>query len=386
MAMSKAGNRTNRPIRHRDGWRIRWTDEHGIRRSEKYAETDYELADVRLAGHIQRVREIKIGLRTGTIPDRSFRELAKLYKAEYAPTKRSVKTIISIIDVHLLPFFGALLLREISSLHVQRFIASRGHLAKKTVANFLTLLRAMLYEAHSIGWLAVAPKIKVPRCRRDEFEYRYLRNDDEIRRFLSAAREEGEAVWIMYKTAVYLGPRAGELAALQPGDVDLQNGLVTIQRSFNGPTKSGDLRRIPIFNVLRADLIAWMLKVQSMPVVFPNGRGKMHTPSARVFQEILHRVLDRAGFPTIERNGKRHRYITFHGLRHTFASHFMMRGGDLYTLKALLGHKNIEMTQRYAHLAPHVFEGERDRFGTASDASGELISLPIARSRENKHG
>jgi hypothetical protein len=45
-------------------------------------------------------------------------------------------------------------------------------------------------------------------------------------------------------------------------------------------------------------------------------------------------------------------YIGIHGLRHTFASHYMMRGGSIYDLKSLLGHASIETTMRYAHLSP----------------------------------
>jgi len=41
----------------------------------------------------------------------------------------------------------------------------------------------------------------------------------------------------------------------------------------------------------------------------------------------------------------------FHDLRHTFASHFVMRGGSLKELQEVLGHKNITMTMRYAHLS-----------------------------------
>ena len=41
-----------------------------------------------------------------------------------------------------------------------------------------------------------------------------------------------------------------------------------------------------------------------------------------------------------------------HVLRHTFASHFVMRGGSIPVLQKLLGHKNISMTMRYAHLSP----------------------------------
>ena len=43
----------------------------------------------------------------------------------------------------------------------------------------------------------------------------------------------------------------------------------------------------------------------------------------------------------------------FHDLRHTFASWYMMNGGDLYELAKILGHSNIKMTERYAKLARH---------------------------------
>ena len=41
-----------------------------------------------------------------------------------------------------------------------------------------------------------------------------------------------------------------------------------------------------------------------------------------------------------------------HVLRHTFASHFMMNGGNILTLQRILGHSNLTMTMKYAHLAP----------------------------------
>lgn len=49
-----------------------------------------------------------------------------------------------------------------------------------------------------------------------------------------------------------------------------------------------------------------------------------------------------------------------HSLRHTFASHFMMSGGNILTLQRILGHQSLTMTMRYAHLAPdHLQEAKR---------------------------
>src|SRR6266851_4957381 len=50
--------------------------------------------------------------------------------------------------------------------------------------------------------------------------------------------------------------------------------------------------------------------------------------------------------------------FTFHDCRHHFASWFMMRGGKLQALQAILGHRSLAMTTRYAHLSPDHIRGE----------------------------
>ena len=51
----------------------------------------------------------------------------------------------------------------------------------------------------------------------------------------------------------------------------------------------------------------------------------------------------------------------FHDLRHTFASHYIMNAGNLYTLSKILGHRDVKMTQRYAKLSPDFIQAEMDR-------------------------
>ena len=51
----------------------------------------------------------------------------------------------------------------------------------------------------------------------------------------------------------------------------------------------------------------------------------------------------------------------FHNLRHPYASWIVIAGVDLYRVKELLGHKSIESTMRYSHLAPHNIKGDVER-------------------------
>lgn len=75
----------------------------------------------------------------------------------------------------------------------------------------------------------------------------------------------------------------------------------------------------------------------------------------------------------VEHGGKTRRYLVFHDTRHTFASHWMMKGGDIFRLQKILGHKSMQMTQRYAHLAPAVFAGDHGRLGAAIPTSGGAV-------------
>jgi integrase len=355
-----------RPVKHYNKWRIRWTDETGKRRSEVH--DTYQDALLRLRQHQARVQEVRRGLRSPEPPRRTFEDLATYWLENRSIHKRSKKDDQCIIR-SLRSFFGPTPLQDIGvekgdayQKWVQHNSISGKPLDKKTVANHLTLLISMLRLAVDLGWIRKAPKIRKPKVPLISKDFRYLRTQEEITSFLDAARAEGDMIFTLYATAVYTGMRAGELAGLRWDDVDFVNRVITVQRSFDTPTKTESIRHVPILDPLLPVLREWRLK-QPNALVFPNQRGAMLGKSARAFQEVLHRVLDRAEFPKTQRNGRTIRYITFHSIRHTFASHWVLHCGDLFRLQKILGHSDIRMTQRYSHLAPDAYTGGYARLG-----------------------
>lgn len=124
LGMEQHMARTSRPTPQpfRDGWRIRWTDARGKRRSEVYAnERD---AKFKLDSHLLEAQQVKRGLRGLAIPDKTFNALADHWLKTRAKRKRSEKDDISIIKSRLRPFFGTYKLREITLDVVDEFIAA----------------------------------------------------------------------------------------------------------------------------------------------------------------------------------------------------------------------------------------------------------------------
>jgi integrase len=368
-----------RPRRHGDKWRVRPLNEFGKR--ESYVFDDYNAALAKLAERQHVVAQVKRGLRSPDPPAKRFGELCDYWEQNRAPQKRSGKHDESIIRCHLRPALGSVLVRDFAGekgvTAIDRLlVALLAKRDKKTVGNIITLLVSMLRLAVDLNWLTKVPRVKKPKIRLFSQDFRYLRTDEEIARFLDAARAVDELAFNVYATAVYTGMRAGELAGLLWADVDFEHRLITVQRSYDGPTKAEDVRYVPILDPLLPVLRAWRLRCP-LRHAFPNQAGTMLGRSARVFQEVLHRVLDRAGFERVERKGRARRYIVFHDLRHTFASTWVRRSGDLFKLQKILGHKSIQMTMRYAHLSPAEYATDYQRLADViPTASAEVIDFP----------
>jgi hypothetical protein len=184
-----------KPTPHRDKWRIRWIDEHGKRQSAVFDE--YKTAQRDLSRRLVEVEEVRRGIRNATPPEKTFGDLCDYWVEHRAPRKRSGKDDESIIRRHLRPAFGAMRLRDVGVEEVDAYVNGKiddEELSDKTVSNHVTLLATMLRLATTfkVPWLAHAPRFRKPKVSRFSRDFQWLRTDDEIGRFLRAARDEVE--------------------------------------------------------------------------------------------------------------------------------------------------------------------------------------------------
>lgn len=160
--------------------------------------------------------------------------------------------------------------------------------------------------------------------------------------------------------------RRGELAGLKWDRVNFQRRQIEITRSasrygLRDRTKSGRKRVIPMNDVVYA--VLWPLwQLQKSEFVFCKDDGSP-LDAHHIYRDF--RIAQgRAGFST---------RIRFHDLRHTFASHFMMNGGNIYDLQKILGHTTIKMTERYAHLSPAHLESAIQIISFGANALGDSM-------------
>lgn len=134
--------------------------------------------------------------------------------------------------------------------------------------------------------------------------------------------------------ALSTGARWSEAEEIEIGQI--KAGLVQFTK-----TKSGKLRSVPISDELEHELREHHKQHGMVNRVFG--------PAWAAFREGIERA--EIALPEGQMT---------HSLRHTFASHFMMSGGNILTLQRILGHQSLTMTMRYAHLAPdHLQEAKR---------------------------
>lgn len=233
-----------------------------------------------------------------------------------------------------------------------------GGIKPATVNRDLDRVKAAFGQAVDWGILPGSPLAKAKRIKREiESRVRYLKPAEEkrLRKALEArerrrqkSRASGERwrkargkaslgalegytdhVAPLVLLAINTGLRRGELTQLTWADIDLPGKRLTVRAGY---AKSGKARHVPLNSEALAVLKAWH---RQRP-----GRSELF--GVATLQKSWAGLMTAAKLENFR----------FHDLRHTFASKLVMAGVDLNTVRELLGHSDITMTLRYAHLAP----------------------------------
>jgi integrase len=249
------------------------------------------------------------------------------------------------LNTHVLPKLGRLRLSQITRVAIQDLVDQMvaAGAAPSTTRNAVLPLRAIYRRAITRSEIMTNPteRLTLPavRGRRER-----VARPQEAQALIEAVPAGDRAIWA---TALYAGLRLGELKALRWQDIDLQENIIWVQRSWDRqegpitPKSHAGTRRVPISKPLRGHLIAHRLaQPGQQQLAFGRPDGQPFT------QAVTNRA--RAAWRTHHLQP-----IGLHECRHTYASFMIASGINAKALSSYMGHSSITITlDRYGHLMP----------------------------------
>jgi integrase len=280
--------------------------------------------------------------------------LCDLYLTEGCDTKKP-STLVSDkgrIERHIKPLLGRKLVSEVSRADVEKFMrdVAAGKTAvdvktkahgraiveggKGTATRTVGLLGGIFSFAKERGMRADNPVQGVKRYP-DRKSETFLSAAEMARvgQALGALEADGanEAAVAILRLLAFTGARKSEIATLRWSEVDLERGLLRLETSKTG-------QKVMPLGAPAVEVLAGVKRIEGSPYVFPATAGKSYFQGA---DKLWRKVRDAAGFPGLR----------IHDLRHSFASMGLARGDALPIIGAILGHRDVKTTSRYAHLA-----------------------------------
>ncbi|APG24247.1 tyrosine-type recombinase/integrase [Syntrophotalea acetylenica] len=260
------------------------------------------------------------------------------------------------IERRLIPILGHLRLSSVTTRDVAAFHSAEKSRSSAVTANHhLTLIKRMFNLAVKWGFLERSPAAGVEKFKAPPHRERYL-TKEELPRFLKALEDlrDREAAAAL-SLALYTGCRRNEVMSLRWDQVLLDEGRLYLPITKNNRSRSVLLnpRAIKVLEELQDC-------GKEDEYVFPSRSGTK-LPYRRDMRKTFANVCKAAGITGLR----------IHDLRHSFATLAIQGGASLYDVQKLLGHQDIAMTQRYAHM---VDESQR----RATDNMAQVIDNMVA--------
>jgi integrase len=346
-------------------WWMRYAGLDGRIRYESTKTTDYKEAQARLIDRKKAVQDGKDPLSTAKMGKQTFKELS-VHSLKWCERQRSYPSKVKFMG-QLVRVFGNLPLKSFNTRMIEEWQSEKLKINKPaTVNRHLEVLKHSFKKAYAwemVGQETLRRVSCIKLTPENNRRLRYL-SIEESKALVNACADHLKPI---VTVALHSGMRKDEILSLEwDKHIDLKHGFILLD-----VTKNGQRREVPVNGVVRETLQGLVRRLDS-PYVFIDGEGRRFKEVQRSFTTACKEaVLERCSTCHYERQRteakapgncpqcghelRRHKGIedfTFHDLQHTFASHLVMAGIDITTVKELLGHKTLTMTLRYAHLAP----------------------------------
>lgn len=284
----------------------------------------------------------------------------------------------SVCRVHIQPALGRLTLAQVDHARVALF---REHMVKAgRKERLVTVTVGRLSQAFDYamrrGYVSANPCKGLKPLSRPHREMLHW-TPSEVKTFLSVANKHSyHPYWLL---ALHTGMRRGELLGLRWQDVDLQRGLLRVQRSLNpgvsedgslriGSTKTGRSRVIDLSEETVRVLRNFRKQHPSDELVIPSAAGTHLSP--RNVNRALYMLINMIGVPVIR----------LHDLRHTHATILLAAGVPVKVVSERLGHASVSITLNiYAHVLPGAQKQAADIFSLA--LKGATANPPAKKTR-----
>ena len=258
------------------------------------------------------------------------------------------RTASKYLKRQLLPAFGSKPLDRIAPVHVRQWFDRYSRTAPGGANRALNILQQIMTFVVACGHIEVNPARGVRRNRRPALT-RFLSCEEiaRLHRVLDAqTRPDGRQQADIVRLLLLTGCRKGEIMGLRWSED--RDGMLALADSKTGP------RIVPLSSRARA-ILDRQPRGES-PFVFPSplDPARPRGPELRFW----YRIRREAGIEDVR----------LHDLRHTMASHAVMNGVPVPVVSRLLGHSNVQMTLRYAHLADRDIEAAAERLGRTMSA------------------
>lgn len=312
-----------------------------------------------LEAKVQAAR-MQLGMGVNLNDNTTFVEYAQTWVNVYKRPNlksRSLETLLSTINHHIIPHLGAMRMRDIKPVHAAAVMAAAKDLSHGYQMSILNIMRAVFRSAEENHVIARSPVVSTVRAGGREAKEREPLTPEQCSELLRAAKNHSDDLYAFVLLGLYTGMRRGEILGLCWDCVDFDSNKIQVRRQLviranrkieltETLKTKGSYRVVPMPFVLGEYLRIRKERIGGANVFRISGRS----PVERIWHNLDHLCKYNASGRVTSRTAPLDFHCNPHLLRHTYATRLFEGGLDIKEVQYLLGHSTPAMTLRvYTH-------------------------------------